>query len=191
MDKFSQDFFVLHKISSSWIIDAKGLKTGEFTELCKNLGKYFGYNTNLCNSGHTIKTKYGGCPVCNTRLIGEIKNRQKDGYTYIAISRSKRIVKIGSTTDIDPREEALKSQKYGNASDWEIVYYIYSKKPFEFENKVQRKLLKYRAEGSYFKDGRIQECNELFSCSFTMAKDTIIETIKDYPSNYFSCQWPI
>ena len=107
MDQFTREFFSHHNISLNIVIDASNMSTSKFREICANENKYYGYNTNLCNEGHRIKTKHGKCPVCRPVDIGFINNNKKDAYTYIAVSKAKKIIKIGITSDIEPRKDFL------------------------------------------------------------------------------------
>ena len=86
--------------------------------------------------------------------------------SYIAGSRSGKLIKVGSSINTEDRIKKLNSYAYGGVSDWIILASSYLEKSGRIENYIHDKLKLFQVEGSYQKAGRRQQCYELFQCNF-------------------------
>lgn len=67
MEKQLLDFIKYHKLSIDDFYDAKGLPVGHVKTQMKNSDKLFAYNTTTCNNaGHNVRSRNGGCIICDT-----------------------------------------------------------------------------------------------------------------------------
>lgn len=123
----------------------------------------YGYTPHK-NCGFCLKTPSGNCIVCNPAYLAYEKRHLDAGTLYIAYSVEKNYMKVGSTTKIKERSKTLRQQNYGGVSDWVISY---SEDVLEsagqIEEELKRSLKKYKVEGEYYKDGKMQRAIEMFN----------------------------
>lgn len=176
LNKEQLKFLKEQNISLNFVFDAKGLKKSEYKELMSDLNKIVAYNVTPCTKfGHTLRTRSGHCCQCNTAYLEFQKRNDAKGIVYIAISRSKKITKIGFTKSVEIRAESLNRTKYAGINDWQIAYAIKSENAGKIENKVCRELSDFSIQFDYEHDNHIQLASEIFSINFEHAKKTLIE----------------
>jgi len=66
------------------------------------------------------------------------------GYVYIAGSLSERVMKIGTTVNIDGQEKRLRRDRYGRISDWVLLYYVWVHERGKVEHDALRVLRQYK-----------------------------------------------
>lgn len=174
-------FLAKHGLSTSDIFDARGMSAADWKRGAKELGKNFVLGSRCGRAGHRLRTRAGHCIQCDTSKIAYISRQTKSGYVYIAGSIRKKLIKIGGTESIDDRERTLNNESYARAYDWEILSFVRVDKYGDTEGKILKLLAPYQIWVSYPKEGKLQESNETFQCSFTVAKNALDEVMKDDP----------
>jgi hypothetical protein len=102
------------------------------------------------------------------------------GYVYIAGSLSGRLLKIGVTKNIHRQEKYLQTRRYGNLTDWSLLYYLWlDDNAGDIEHQTRKRLQKHKVIRDYLKDGRLQRGRELVECSFSMAFEALSECVGD------------
>jgi predicted GIY-YIG superfamily endonuclease len=173
-------FLAKHKISKDLLFNARGIKaTKEMLEKMAIEQKPIAYNTAPCenNINHTFKTNGGHCPQCRTVTIGFALREYKEGFIYIVGSLEGEMLKIGLTSDIEKRLKSLNgaTSKYGNIADWQMLFFARTIKSGKVERMIHDKLSKFQHTREYSKSDGSHEGNELFRCSYTRAKEAIID----------------
>jgi hypothetical protein len=177
-------FLERHKIPISQVYDLCGQTVSSCYDEMVSEEKLFGYNATSCSvpdSGHTFVTRAGHCMECEPtgpRSIAEIRRHHGLGDVYLAGSLSISLITIGSATSADKRVPALNAVGYGGASDWrklQIVRSVANAGKLEFD--IHSRLEEFRLRDTYYmKDGKQQQCYELFSCSLETAIEVFNES---------------
>lgn len=167
------------RLSISDILDCRQLRGQDCRQLAKQQKKTLILGTPCEKQGHRLRTRYGHCAQCDPKKISFQSRKSRNGFVYIAGSLDKKFLKIGSTENIENREQTLRSQKYGNASDWKILCYVEIKSAGAVEREIQKRLSGKFVKTSYMKDGRHQETYEIYSCSFSFAAATLCDVLEN------------
>lgn len=173
-------FLAEHGLTASDIFDGRGMSVADRKREAKKLGKDFLVGNNSCGEyGHRLRTRAGHCIQCNTSRITYQTRHTKSGYVYIAGSIRQKLIKVGGTESTDDRERTLNNDQYARACDWEMLYSVWVDEYGDTEDKIRKLLAPYQIWVSYTKEGKEQESNETFRCSFTVAKNALDEVMKD------------
>jgi hypothetical protein len=166
-------------VIDSEIFDATNLKKSEYSKLMRELDYKVAYGVTPCAKGnHSLRDRNGNCLQCNPLILAYAKNHNDGGYVYIAHSKSSKLIKIGSTSNISKRGATLKEHQYGSQSDWEIAYYTYvEKKRGAIETEIQTLLKEHYVISHYFKNGVKQSTYEIFNCSVNKALSLLKEVV--------------
>ena len=145
----------------------------------KALDKWIAYGVTECErAGHTLRTRAGHCIQCDSKKVAYLMRHKEDGEIYVAYSARGNIVKVGtSKKSATVRLDGMNSDKYGGCSDWTIAYIVPAPQAGRVESKVHRTLAEHAISASYYKNGKITKCRELFSCSVGVAKRAIMEAM--------------
>lgn len=172
-------FLHSQKILMRDLFDASGLKKQEYQALMKELGQLFAYGVSPCQSaGHTLRSRSGHCIQCDTKIIAFSRRNSDAGTVYIAGSTSSQLLKVGYTNDRQRRATYLCNEKYGGASDWEILAWVnLSRNAGRVEFDIHEALKNKSASGYYMKEGKQVSCYELFRCSYLDAKKALMASI--------------
>jgi hypothetical protein len=172
-------FLIHHKTPLSQVFDATGMKKEEYKEIMKELGMTIAIGLNPCKSreGHTLKDKYGHCVQCETNNFAFQKRFNESGFIYVARSESLGLIKIGTAKDTAQREYSLNNFGYGGSSDWKIMFTKQCNKYGRTEFEAHQALMPHNVHRSYWKQGNLVNCNELFDCEVELAIKTIKDTI--------------
>ena len=174
------NFLETQKISLDKIFDAEGLSKSDYHPLMKEMDKIIAIGVTPCAKfSHTMRTRNGHCVQCNTASIAYLERHYDKGYIYIAGSKKEKVVKIGFASNINNREESLNNENYGEISDWKILFQVTCKNAGKIEFNTHKKLSKYLTDKSYLKNNKRNQCYEIFSCSYSLAKETLDENIGD------------
>ena len=172
------EFLKSYQIDTRELFDASGLGKSEYEHAMKKTGQHFAFGVTPCkSSGHTIRTKYGHCVQCKPDKIAYMMRHGKPGEVYIAGSRMKKLIKIGSSNEIDERLYNLNLVKYGGASDWKILLIVASKEAGRIESRAQERLGEFKVTSTYVRTGVEITCYELFRCSYSRAKSALVEIL--------------
>lgn len=177
LTKSQIDFLTSQGISEKMTFDAKGLKNSEYKDLMKSKGKIIAFNAVPCRkNGHTLRTRSNHCAQCDTAKIGFQKRNNKVGFVYIAGTIKGKIIKIGFTEiGAELREKSLNRTKYGEFNDWEILFAVNCINAGEVESLTKKELKKHSISKTYIHDSKKQKADELFKCSYSKAKNILIE----------------
>ena len=175
-------FLIHHKVPSSQVFDATGMKKEEYREVMKDLGMTIAIGLNPCTARerHTLKDKYGHCVQCDTNNLAFQKRFNESGFIYVARSESLGLTKIGTAKDTAKREYSLNNFGYGGCSDWKIQFTKQCSKHGRIEFEAHQALMPYNVHKSYWKQGNLIDCAELFDCEVELAIKTIEEIILRY-----------
>jgi hypothetical protein len=97
----------------------------------------------------------------------------------MAGSLSGRVIKIGTTRDLNQRENQMRAEGYGGSNDWVILFYVHVNKGGEFEREVSSRVRGTRVYRTYMKDGIEQGAIELHQCAFSEALRAMTERLDD------------
>ena len=173
-------FLETQKISLDKIFDATGLSKTEYHKSMKEADKIIAIGVTPCAKfSHSMRTRNGHCVQCNTATIAFLERHYEKGYIYIAGSKKEEVIKVGFASDINNREESLNDEGYGEINDWKILFQVMCKDAGKIEFHTHKKLNKYLINRSYLKNNKKNECYEIFSCSYSLAKKTLDEDIGD------------
>ena len=173
-------FLKEHDIPLSKIFDAANQKREAYRKSMKALDKLIAINTTPCTrNGHTIRTRNGHCCQCHTASIAYIKRHYAHGYVYIVGSQEKKVLKVGSTNNIENRVNSLNFENYASINDWELILYYKCNNIGLIETEAHNKLNKFQIEKTYIKNGRTQIAYEIFDCSYDTCKNSLISSIKN------------
>ena len=174
------NFLETQKVSLDKIFDAEGLSKSDYHPLMKEMDKIIAIGVTPCAKfSHTMRTRNGHCVQCNTASIAYLERHYDKGYIYIAGSKKEKVVKIGFTSNINNREESLNNENYGQINDWKILFQVMCKNAGKIEFHTHKKLSKYLTDKNYLKNNKRNQCYEIFSCSYSLAKKTLDENIGD------------
>ena len=184
MNDFTKEFFEKHNIDLKFVIDAEEqVISDSFVNIMRNQNKYFAYNTTKCEKGHDIRSRSKHCLVCNTYDIKIYKDLYDPGFVYIAGSKRKKIVKIGSSRDnwtIVKRQNYLNEKKgYAETNDWKILYSFYCDQRGFHEKEIHKILKPYHANGFVYQKEDITNSTEIYYCSYKKAFDICDEYFND------------
>lgn len=172
-------FFKLHNVALDRVFDSEGLPPIVYKPKMKSMGKLIAFNVSPCrNAGHTLKTRSGHCPQCNTAYLEFQKRKDSPGVVYIAGTQKGKITKVGFSKDLEGRDESINRTKYANYNDWTMLYAILSPVAGQIENEIKSKLSQYSSEFVYEHDGHIQEAGETFTCSFSKVRAALVDLCK-------------
>lgn len=185
LSKEQLEFLKRHNVPLEKVFDAKGYSKSYYQVIMKQQGKIVAFNVSPCNAnGHTLRTRSGHCAQCNTAHLEFQKRHDYSGIIYIAGSKQGKVLKVGYSKAIDVRNESLNRTKYAGLSDWEIIFGIFSSSAGEIESQIKFKLSKYYRAFNYEHDGKIQDADEIYSCSLSKAKSVVINVCEEYYHSY-------
>jgi len=160
-------FLRAHKIPLSKVFDATGMTKPAYQKAMDGTEMSFASGVTPCsNSGHTLRTKAGHCIQCDVKKIAfQMRSRAK-AHVYIAGTSRGKIIKVGSSINVDDRITKINTYSYGGHQDWKVLASAYVDKSGSVENYIHNKLQPFQVRGSYEREGRTQACYELFKCNF-------------------------
>lgn len=168
-------FLISQGLTEDVLFNAQGMVQSEYYPIMKRQNKLIAYNTPPCKNGHTMRTRSGHCPQCNTAYLRFSQRSGEAGVVYIAASLQGKISKIGFSSALSIREDSLNRTKYANLNDWKMLFAIHSIKAGKIEEVVKSVLYKYSDTIIYYHDGKLQSASELFRCNYLKIKETIID----------------
>lgn len=168
------EFLVRHQIPLSQVFDATGYSTGEYKAIMDELGMVVAIGVSPCaRAGHTVRTRAGHCAQCGTHNLAFLRRFDDAGYVYVASSDSLRLIKVGTSSDVDARLYTLNYFGYGGAYDWSMQFFSHCPRAGRVEFLAQQALLPHVVWRDYVKQGESVRCQELFSCTAKVAIKSI------------------
>lgn len=160
------------------LFDATGMRRGDYSREMSALGKLVAIGVRPCaKAGHTLRTSAGHCAECRPANLAFQRRYDAPGEVYVARSKGVRLTKVGSAKSALERMRHLNVYQYGGASDWQIEFYEATSTAGRIEFAAHQILSKHIASGTYSKGGRDIECQEIFSCSVTVAVKAVREAL--------------
>ncbi|MBR0705400.1 GIY-YIG nuclease family protein [Bradyrhizobium liaoningense] len=165
-------FLAHHLIAKDEVHDGRWQTKSRREWEAKEAGKAFILTSAPCRAqGHRLRTRAGHCIQCDPKKIAYIRRETQAGYVYIAGSLEGRVIKIGTTEDIDRRANRLIVESYGGFSDWRVLLCAWVSNAGRTEREILSRIPGERTAGVYFKDGQAQTAVEMIRCSFSSALD--------------------
>jgi hypothetical protein len=110
-----KSFLNSQKISLRDVLDVSGMKKNQYQAVMDKTGQHFTFGgSRPCGAGgHTLRTKAGHCIQCETSRIAFALRSSAQAYVYIAGSYAQKLIKVGTTKDLDDRVVKLNTDRYG------------------------------------------------------------------------------
>ena len=174
------DFIEEQGLDVSLFIDAEGNPISQIREEMKANNKIFAFNSTPCQSNnHTTRSISGHCIECDTARIAFTLRHYNLGIVYIAGSIRGQLIKVGYTNNVENRVKSLNVSNIGGVNDWKILYHIQVLNAGMIEQQTQSELEPYLTELQYFHNSHLQVSKELFKCSFSKAKNMLIQVVEN------------
>jgi len=130
-------------------------------------------------AGHRLRSRRAHCVQCDTSKLGYQRNYSEKKYLYIAGSLSTQLIKIGNCRNLLQRETQMRSERYGDTRDWEILFFLEVDRAGAIEDTARSRLQRYIVPRSYWKDGGEQIATELLRCSYSRAIQAVREALPE------------
>jgi hypothetical protein len=171
-------FLKTQGIPLSRVFDATGMKPSEYKPIMKDLGMDVAIGVTPCKEvGHTLRIRGGHCLQCGTHNLAFLRRYSDEATIYAATSTILKLTKIGTAKDASKREYSLNNSRYGDSNDWKIQFTQQCPKAGRIEFEVHQALMPFNVSRSYWKQGNLVDCEELFDCNVELAIATIKQTI--------------
>lgn len=165
-----------HGFTVADVFDGTQYSTGEWQRILKRNGYQVAVRKRLCARGHRLFDSGNHCLVCAPASPGFSSRHTARGYVYILGSLKGKLIKIGFTTDLSERHRMLTWQSYGGFNDWEQLFFMQFENAGRVESQAHTALADFLDTKPYIKDGKTQNSRELFCCSFSRARDAVLNT---------------
>jgi hypothetical protein len=166
-------FLERNGISSSQLIDGRGLDSNERRSLMHQSKALLALGTGCKKAGHRLRTGAGHCAMCDPKKIAFARRHHAFAEVYVARSVRLVLTKVGSAADPAARIAKLNTERYGGASDWKLVERHACDAAGKVEVAVHQTLRGFAVMGRYMKDGRLTDCYELFNCPADVAASVL------------------
>lgn len=174
LDKEQKNFLREQKIPFSKVFDATGLSREECKKAMDGTEmSFYSGGTPCFKNNHTLRTKSGHCIQCDTKKIAFQLRSQSKAHVYIAGSVKGRLIKVGTSIDLEDRVFKINTYQYGGYKDWRLLASAFLDKSGRIENHIHQQLKDFQVNGSYWREGREQQCYELFRCDFIRPYKTL------------------
>lgn len=171
-------WIALHGLSADDVYDGRGQSQRARRAGAKAAGKKLVLSSIRCRAaGHRLRTRSHHCVQCNIANLGFQERYNSPGYVYIAGSKSGRVIKLGTASDISQRENQLRKERYAGFADWEVLFFVEVDEAGRIEHESSRRVEGKRFYKEYFKDSVSQTAIEIIESSFTAALRAITEAV--------------
>lgn len=166
MAKLTQEqlnFLKEQSISLEEVFDATGMNKKDYLDHMRANNLLIAYGVSPCRKGgHTLKTRYGHCVMCDTSKIAYVKRKRQQGYVYVAISLKEKLTKIGCTNNVFNRVKKLNDASYGDISDWQLFVYSHQQSMGEVEHNIQKEFTCHQVVRKFFKENKMVDASEIY-----------------------------
>jgi hypothetical protein len=139
--------------------------------------KLFAYGTHACiNCSGTLRARTNACIQCNPAAVGFIRNHTRAKHIYIAGSRYRRILKIGSSSNpknLRKRIVILNTISYAGASDWRLLCHVQLSNAAEVEHKLLDFLSVFSQNDFYKNGGQSVKSKECIRYDYSNTRDVL------------------
>lgn len=171
-------FLEKYGLSASNVYDGRGQSKAKREAAAKQGGFDLILAAGCTNGGHRLKTRPGHCAQCDTSKLARQTRYNTPGSVYIAGSLQTKLLKIGSTDDVEQRARTLQYERgYGAAPDWKLLFHARVARKGEVEAAALRSLNAYKVARHYVKNGAHQEAAELLEVPFSKALVAVVDVI--------------
>jgi hypothetical protein len=171
-------FLEKYGLAAGNVYDGRGQSKAKREAAAKQGGFDLILAAGCTNGGHRLKTRSGHCAQCDTSQLARQTRYNAPGSVYIAGSLQTRLLKIGSTDDVEQRERTLQYERgYGSASDWKLLFHARVARKGEVEAAALRALNHCKVARPYVKNGSRQEAAELLDAPFSTALAAVVDVI--------------
>jgi hypothetical protein len=136
--------------------------------------------TPCANGRHRLRTRSGHCVQCDPKKLAFQARHSAEQYVYIAGSVSKKLIKIGTCKDVPQRERQIRAERYGGAGDWNVIFSVRVQDAGDVECRARSKLNGHAIVRPYWKDRIEQQGVELLRCSFSRAREALMDAAQHY-----------
>jgi hypothetical protein len=161
------------------VFDATGIGRKDYMVEMEALDHWIAISVNPCTKvGHTMRTRSGHCPHCDSKQLGFLIRYDKLGEVYIAQGKRGTLIKIGFALNAASRLVGLIGYTYGGVTDWEMKLILPCSKANRVETIAHALIGEHRVTPpvpTYVKEGRLVECRELFSCKYVVAERAVCD----------------
>ena len=134
-------FLKKYGLSANNVYDGRGQSKIKREAAAKRGGFDLILAAGCTNGGHRLKTRPGHCAQCDTSKLARQTRYNTSGSVYIAGSLQTRLLKIGSTDNVELRERTLLYESgYASAPDWKLLFHTRVAKKGEVEAAALRSL---------------------------------------------------
>jgi hypothetical protein len=162
------------------VYDARGQSGSYWKRRIREENKTVALGAPCGNAGHRLRTRAGHCVQCDPKKLAFQARHSAEQYVYIAGSVSEGLIKIGTCKDVPQREHQLRAESYGGAGDWVVVFSVLVRDAGDVEHSARSKLYRHAVVRPYWKDGLRQHGIELLRCSFSRAREALMDAAKGY-----------
>lgn len=173
-------FLASQSLEPDDVYDARDLPQSYWMKDIEFENKTVALGSRCKKAGHRLRSRRGHCVQCDTRKLAFQARFGANQYVYIAGSRSGGFIKIGTCRDCEQRERQMRSEQYGGANDWQIVFTIKVRNAGSVEHSAHARLCKYGIARPYWKDGFKQNGIELLQCSFSQAVVVLLQAAANF-----------
>jgi hypothetical protein len=159
-----RSFLERHGIALSQLVDGRGLGSDERRAVMHRSKALLAFGSRCAKEGHRLRTSAGHCVMCDPKKIAFARRHHATAEVYVARSARAVLTKVGSAADPAVRIAKLNTERYGGASDWQLVERHACDAAGKVEAAVHNALRGFAVPGRYIKDGRLTDCYELFNC---------------------------
>lgn len=164
------------------VFDARWMSQERWFREIKIAGKTIALGSPCRKAGHRLRSRKGHCVQCDTRKIAFAARHDLTQHIYIAGSCKARLIKVGVCGNLLQRIRQIRTERHGDAADWEVLYALHMERAAEVEDIVLDQLGRYSVDEYYWKDGTPQKSIELRRCSFSQALAALTSVAEGRPS---------
>lgn len=170
-------FLKQHDIPFSDVADARHLTGRQRHAAMDHAGHRYYVGSKCEKAGHRLRSKRGACIQCAPHNIGFYRRTYEAGTVYIMGSLKTGLLKVGTSKNIEMRQNKNNWESHGGADDWVILFEQKFENAGTVELDAHARLERFGAAGKYLKDRKIvQQSRELFKCAFSVARSAIVAT---------------
>jgi hypothetical protein len=175
-----RSFLSRYGLCADDVYDARGLSGTYWKQRIREQNKTIALGKSCGSGGHRLRTRSGHCVQCDPKKLAYQARHSAEQYVYIAGSVSEELIKIGTCKDVPQREHKLRAECYGGAGDWEVVFSVMVGNAGDVEHSARSKLHRHGVVRPYWKDGFRQDGIELLRCSFSRAREALMDAADGY-----------
>lgn len=144
LTEYELNFLNTQYIDESTVMDCSWMRPRRYKWAMEEEGYLWCIAPTPCYNGHRLRSRSGHCIQCDTARISFVKRHHDTAYIYIAGSLVSKVMKIGNAILPERRVRALNSRRYGDITDWILLYYARFEEAGKIEFVAHGRLYSYR-----------------------------------------------